>query len=65
MPIPNSALDQWFIDEEFARPTNKGHVFFVHAKVLIVDPLSDDPLVCSGSANFSTNSLIATTRTCC
>ncbi len=42
-----------------ARPTNHGHVFFVHSKVLLIDPLSDDPLVCSGSANFSTNSLMA------
>ena len=58
-PIPNSGLDQWFVDEELARPTNKGHVFFVHAKVLLIDPLSDDPLVCSGSANFSNNSLTA------
>lgn len=56
-PIPNSDLDKWFIGEELDRPTNAGHVFFVHAKVLIVDPLSDDPLVCSGSANFSANSL--------
>ena len=32
-------------------------MFFVHAKILLIDPLSDDPLVCSGSANFSTNSL--------
>lgn len=58
-PIPNSDLDKWFVEEELDRPTNKGHVFFVHAKVLIVDPLSDDPLVCSGSANFSANSLTA------
>lgn len=58
-PIPNSDLDKWFVDEELDRPTNKGHVFFVHAKVLIVDPLSDDPLICSGSANFSANSLTA------
>jgi phosphatidylserine/phosphatidylglycerophosphate/cardiolipin synthase-like enzyme len=56
-PIPNSPLDEWFIDEELARPTNAGHVFFVHTKFLLVDPLSDDPLVCSGSANFSKNSL--------
>jgi DNA phosphorothioation-associated putative methyltransferase len=27
--------------------------------VLVIDPLSDDPLVCSGSANFSKNSLTA------
>ena len=58
-PIPNSDLDQWFVDEELARPTNNGHVFFVHSKVLLIDPLSDDPLICSGSANFSTNSLTA------
>lgn len=58
-PIANSKLDQWFVDEELARKTNEGHVFFVHAKVLVIDPLSDDPLVCSGSANFSKNSLTA------
>jgi phosphatidylserine/phosphatidylglycerophosphate/cardiolipin synthase-like enzyme len=58
-PIPNSPLDKWFVDEELDRPTNKGHVFFIHSKVLLIDPMSDDPLVCSGSANFSTNSLIA------
>ena len=56
-PIPNSDLDKWFIEEELARPTNSGHVFFVHAKILLIDPLSEDPLVCSGSANFSANSL--------
>ncbi|MBS0520082.1 MAG: hypothetical protein JSR90_15415, partial [Proteobacteria bacterium] len=58
-PIPHSPLDKWFIGEELARPTNNGHVFFVHSKVLLIDPMSKDPLVCSGSANFSTNSLIA------
>ncbi|CAL8479529.1 phospholipase D-like domain-containing protein [Caballeronia sp. S22] len=58
-PIPQSPLDRWFIDEELARPVNKGHVFFVHSKFLLIDPLSDDPLVCTGSANFSKNSLIA------
>jgi phosphatidylserine/phosphatidylglycerophosphate/cardiolipin synthase-like enzyme len=58
-PIATSDLDTWFVDEELARPTNNGHVFFVHSKVLLVDPLSDDPLVISGSANFSSNSLVA------
>jgi phosphatidylserine/phosphatidylglycerophosphate/cardiolipin synthase-like enzyme len=28
----------------------------VHTKILLVDPLSDNPLVVTGSANFSTNS---------
>ena len=58
-PIPKSNLDKWFLAEELARATNKGHVFFMHAKVLLIDPLTDDPLVCSGSANFSTNSLVS------
>ena len=56
-PIPNTDLDKWFLDEELTRPDYKGHVFFVHAKVLVIDPLSDDPLICSGSANFSGASL--------
>ncbi|HEY0106978.1 MAG TPA: phospholipase D-like domain-containing protein [Rhizomicrobium sp.] len=58
-PIETSPLDTWFVDEELDRPVNNGHVFFVHSKVLVVDALSDDPLVCSGSANFSSNSLTA------
>jgi len=58
-PIPHSMVDKWFIDEELARPVNNGHVFFMHAKVLLIDPLANDPLVCSGSANFSKNSLLA------
>jgi len=58
-PIPHSPLEQWFVDEELARPSNVGHVFFVHSKILLIDALTDDPLVCSGSANFSKNSLVA------
>ena len=59
VPITHSNLEKWFVQEELARPINRGHVFFVHSKLLVIDPLSDDPLVCSGSANFSTNSLIS------
>jgi len=51
-------LDKWFLEEEHFRPKNEGFVFFVHTKFLLIDPLSDDPLVCSGSANFSSNSLL-------
>lgn len=32
------------------------HVSYVHTKFMLVDPLSDDPLVVTGSANFSENS---------
>jgi phosphatidylserine/phosphatidylglycerophosphate/cardiolipin synthase-like enzyme len=56
--IKEFELDKWFFKEELFRPKNDGFVFFVHTKFLLIDPLSDDPLVCSGSANFSSNSLL-------
>jgi len=58
IPVKESELDKWFFKEEHFRPKNDGFVFFVHTKFLLVDPLSDDPLVCSGSANFSSGSLL-------
>ncbi len=48
-------LDGWFLKEELTR--DQGNIFFVHTKYLLIDPLSDDPLICTGSANFSENSL--------
>lgn len=48
-------LDRWFIKEELTR--SEGNIFFVHTKYLLIDPLSDDPLICTGSANFSEGSL--------
>jgi phosphatidylserine/phosphatidylglycerophosphate/cardiolipin synthase-like enzyme len=57
-PIREFELDKWFYKEELYRAKNDGFVFFVHTKFLLIDPLSDDPLVCSGSANFSSNSLL-------
>ncbi len=33
-----------------------GHVQFMHTKYMLVDPLGDDPLVITGSANWSKNS---------
>jgi phosphatidylserine/phosphatidylglycerophosphate/cardiolipin synthase-like enzyme len=50
-------LDRWFLREELTR--DEGNIFFVHTKYLLVDPLSDDPLTVTGSANFSENSLTA------
>ena len=38
-------------------PAIEGNIFFVHTKYLLIDPLSDDPLICTGSANFSEGSL--------
>jgi hypothetical protein len=59
VPIPKFALDKWFLKEELARRDGSGFVFFIHTKFLLVDPLSDDPLICTGSANFSGGSLIS------
>jgi phosphatidylserine/phosphatidylglycerophosphate/cardiolipin synthase-like enzyme len=58
MPVKEFELDKWFFTEEHFRPKNDGFVFFVHTKFVLIDPLSDDPLVCSGSANFSSGSLL-------
>jgi hypothetical protein len=58
-PIKQFELDKWYFKKELYRPKNDGFVFFLHTKFLLVDPLSDDPLVCSGSANFSPGSLTA------
>jgi phosphatidylserine/phosphatidylglycerophosphate/cardiolipin synthase-like enzyme len=56
--IEGFELDKWFFAEEHYRANNDGFVFFVHAKFLLIDPLSDDPLVISGSPNFSPGSLL-------
>lgn len=56
--IKDFELVKWFLEEELYRSKNDGFIFFVHTKFLLIDPLSDDPLVCSGSANFSSNSLL-------
>ena len=58
VPIPNFKLEEWFLEEDLERQTGEGFVFFVHAKFLLIDPLSDDPLLCTGSANFSDESLL-------
>jgi len=57
LPIDDFSLDKWFRREEHFR--KQGNIFFVHTKILLIDPLSDDPLVCTGSANYSKNSLTA------
>lgn len=53
--IKNFPLGEWFWREEHTRKS--GNIFFIHTKYLMVDPLSEDPLICTGSANFSANSL--------
>ena len=55
--IPGFKLEKWFLHEELYR--KQGNIFFIHLKVLMTDVLTDDPLVFTGSANFSDNSLTA------
>ena len=49
-------LDDWFQQEEHYR--KRGMIFYVHTKYLVIDVLTDDPLIFTGSANFSSNSLL-------
>jgi len=53
--IPGWQLEQWMAREHHFRSV--GHVFFVHTKYMLIDPLTDDPKIFTGSANFSPGSL--------
>jgi len=50
-------FDQWL--RELDRITSEVNVYWVHLKFMLVDPLSEHPIVVTGSANFSD----ASTRT--
>lgn len=54
--IPGWELDKWYMEEELYR--RRGHIFYVHTKYMLLDVLTDDPKVFTGSANFSENSLL-------
>jgi hypothetical protein len=50
--IVTNAFDRWL--DEMRSVDGKGkHVYWIHTKYMIVDPLGKDPIVVSGSANFS------------
>lgn len=53
--VPGFKLEHWMWREHHFR--SSGHVFFIHTKYMGVDVMTDDPLVFTGSANFSPNSL--------
>ena len=55
MKINGHSLDEWFRGEEHFR--KKGYIFYIHTKYLMIDPLSDDPQLFTGSANFSNPSV--------
>ena len=49
--IKTNAFDRWLA--EIDRIIPHLHVYWIHTKYMIADPLSDSPIVISGSANFS------------
>jgi hypothetical protein len=49
--IPVNGFDRWLA--ELDRITSHVNVHWIHLKFMLVDPLSDDPIVATGSANFS------------
>ncbi|UCC40965.1 MAG: hypothetical protein JSV96_05900 [Candidatus Aminicenantes bacterium] len=58
--LNDNVLDNWF-DTKWKAERLTGlyrHVQYIHTKYMLIDPLSDDPLIITGSANFSKNSTI-------
>jgi phosphatidylserine/phosphatidylglycerophosphate/cardiolipin synthase-like enzyme len=53
--ITLNEFDRW-LKERSGLPSSV-HVKWVHTKFMLVDPLSDDPIVITGSANFSAASV--------
>ncbi|MEX2745606.1 phospholipase D-like domain-containing protein [Rhizobium mongolense] len=49
--IPLTGFDQWL--GELERITKSVNIHWIHTKFMLADPLSDDPIVITGSANFS------------
>lgn len=53
--IQTNEFDRWLAED--AKVTASTHVEFIHTKYMLVDPLSDEPMVVTGSANFSKASI--------
>lgn len=51
------SLDQWFKEESHYRDKGSGWIFYIHNKFMLLDALSSDPKIFSGSANFSNPSV--------
>lgn len=50
--IVTNSFDRW-LREMYSIDGKSKHVYWIHTKYMIVDPLSKEPIVISGSANFS------------
>jgi phosphatidylserine/phosphatidylglycerophosphate/cardiolipin synthase-like enzyme len=53
--LEGEALDRWFLREE--RHRRQGNIFYIHTKMMMIDPFGPNPRVFSGSANFSSASV--------
>lgn len=53
--LDGDRLDRWFRAEEHFR--SRGHIFYIHTKLLALDLLGATPQVFTGSANFSDGSV--------
>jgi len=49
--ISVNSFDRWL--KEISSPIDKANVRWIHTKFMLLDPLGDDPIVITGSANFS------------
>ena len=56
--VLDSQVEQ-FVKEVSPAKTVKGGIKYVHNKIFLIDPLSDDPVVVTGSANFSKPSVVS------
>jgi phosphatidylserine/phosphatidylglycerophosphate/cardiolipin synthase-like enzyme len=52
--LPAGKFGQWV--KESTLDLNQ-HVRYIHTKYLLIDPLGDDPIIITGSANFSPDSV--------
>lgn len=50
--IRTNSFDRW-VQERATATGGKMNVYWIHTKYMLVDPLGDDPIVVTGSANFS------------
>jgi phosphatidylserine/phosphatidylglycerophosphate/cardiolipin synthase-like enzyme len=48
---PISGVERWL--DELRQITDPVHVYWIHTKFALIDPLGDNPVVITGSANFS------------
>lgn len=49
--IVTNSFDRWL--KELSKIIPSVHVYWIHTKYMLVDPLGDSPIIITGSANFS------------